>query len=102
MPQVLLCHFCPADMSGCSIVIVPAEGLARVSEWVEPSGSWLSKLIENLSIPTQVWEYIYVAQHQRSLAQRLVADGRNLLEDLYSNFTKPEVSATVHTRTTDS
>lgn len=89
-------------MSESRIVAIPAEGLSRVSEWVDPSGSWLSKLIDDILIPTRVWEYIYDGQHEGSLAQQLVADGRSLLEDLYSHFSKPEVSTTVHARHTDS
>ncbi|KAJ5623414.1 hypothetical protein N7490_012019 [Penicillium lividum] len=76
--------------SQLAIVVIPAKGLARVSEWVDPSGSWLSKLIDEFSIPIHVWEYVYGTQNEGSLGQQLVAYGRSLLEDLYSHFTKPE------------
>ncbi|KAL4939103.1 hypothetical protein BDV06DRAFT_42105 [Aspergillus oleicola] len=89
--------FHPPEGGGPSylgIIIVPAAGLARPSEWVDISGrSWLRQLFEkHWASPIGIWEFEYNLSPQNSLAERLVENAHGLLTALLSHCTGENAS----------
>lgn len=74
------------------MIVVPAKGLYRPSEWLDESQTlWLWRLVNNVEPTADVLEYVYPPNNAGSLAQQLLAEGPNLLRDLYDRCTRNQV-----------
>ncbi|KAJ4177823.1 hypothetical protein NW767_015010 [Fusarium falciforme] len=71
------------------IVVIPALGLNKPTHWLDSTGtSWLQSLVDGCVARITVWEYVYKANLQDSVAKQLIQEGLHLVDALHGHCTR--------------